>query len=298
MLIENVPSTFQPFYQSVYPGYSSGKNIEEICYDYFSKECNNIESDLIYLPVFWTSYYVINNYGENIEPLYDWLHSLDKTKKYFTIVQYASGIYIKDPIHNLTVFSAGGGGLNIKSNCIRVERFYNLRRHVFYGNTGDYTIPLICLPSFPYLNMERNIFCSFMGRFNTHKCRKDMHRLLRSNAKFTFYKSVGFEEYKNILNTSIFTLAPRGYGYTSFRIYEAILAESIPIYIWEDKKVLPFEDVLNWEEFSIVIHANDMNQLPDILDKCNIESMQSKLREVKQCFMFEYIFEYITNKIG
>jgi hypothetical protein len=62
--------------------------------------------------------------------------------------------------------------------------------------------------------------------------------------------------------------------------------------------VLPFEDVLNWEEFSIVIHANDMNQLPDILDKCNIESMQSKLREVKQCFMFEYIFNYITNKIG
>ena len=267
MLIKNVPSVFQPSYQSNYPGYSAGKNIEEICYDYFSKEYNNIESDLIYIPVFWTSYYVLNNYGENIEPLYNWLHSLDKTKKYFTIVQYASGIYIKEPIRNLTVFSAGGGGLNIKSNCVRIERFYNLRRHLFYGNAGDYTIPLICLPSFPYLNQERNIFCSFMGRFDTHKCRKDMHKLLRSNANFTFYNSVGFEEYKNILNTSTFTLAPRGYGYTSFRIYEAILAESIPIYIWEDKKVLPFEDVLNWEEFSIVIHANEMNQLPDILDK-------------------------------
>ena len=86
MLIENVPPIFQPSYKSDYPGYSSGKNIEEICYDYFSKECNNIKTDLVYLPVFWTSYYVINNYGENIDPLYEWLHKLDKTKKYFTIV--------------------------------------------------------------------------------------------------------------------------------------------------------------------------------------------------------------------
>ena len=298
MLIENVPAVFQPSYKSDYPGYSSGKNIEEICYDYFSKECNNIKTNLVYLPVFWTSYYVINNYGENIDPLYEWLHKLDKTKKYFTIVQYASGIYIKEPIRNLTVFSAGGGGLNIKSNWVGIEGFYNLRRHLFYGNAGDYTIPLICLPSFPYLNQERNIFCSFMGRFDTHKCRKDMHRLFKNNTNFTFYNSVGFEEYKNILNRSTFTLAPRGYGYTSFRIYEAILAESIPIYIWEDKKILPFEDILNWEEFSIVIHANDMNQLPDILDKCNIKNMQSKLREVKQYFHFEYIFEYIINKIS
>ncbi len=298
MIIESIPTIFQPKYTSNYPSYSSGKNMEEIFYEYFLKEQSNIHTNLVYLPIFWTSYYVINGYGEHIEALYNWLEKLDKTKKYFTIVQYASGIYIKKDISNLIVYSAGGGGLNYKSNSVKIENFHNLTRHIFYGNTADYTIPLICLPTFPYLDIEKNIFCSFMGRFDTHKCRIDMHKSLKSNNKFIFYDSVGYEEYKKILNQSIFTLAPRGYGYTSFRIYEAILAESIPIYIWENKKILPFEDILKWEEFSIVINANEIQNLPNLLEKCNINNMQAKLKEVKHYFSFEGTFDYIKKTIN
>jgi len=137
-----------------------------------------------------------------------------------------------------------------------------------------------------------------MGRFDTHKCRIDMHKSLKSNNKFVFYDSVGYEEYKKILNQSIFTLAPRGYGYTSFRIYEAILAESIPVYIWDNKKILPFEDILNWEEFSIVINANEIQNLPNLLEKCDISKMQMRLKEVKQFFSFEGTFNYIKQKIA
>lgn len=297
MIIESVPSIFQPNYTSSYPSYSSGKNMEEVFYGFFLKEHENIQTDMVYLPVFWTSYYVTNGYGERIEPLYDWLDKLDKNKKYFTIVQYASGIYIKNSIPNLTVYSAGGGGLNFKSSSVKVESFYNLTRHIFYGNTADHTIPLICSPTFPCLNLERNIFCSFMGRFDTHKCRFGMNEVLKDDNRIVFYESVGYHAYKHILNTSIFTLAPRGYGYTSFRIYEAILAESIPIYIWEDKKVLPFEDILNWDEFSIVIHEDEIKNLPNLLQNCNIPEMQIKLKEVKHYFTFEGTFDYIRKKI-
>tara|TARA_B100000963_G_C22615643_1_gene667186 strand:+ start:1418 stop:2317 length:900 start_codon:yes stop_codon:yes gene_type:complete len=297
MIIEKIPGNFQPNYISRYPSYSSGKNMEEIFYEYFLKEHTNIKTDLIYLPIFWTSYYVTNGYGERNEPLYGWLDKLDKNKKYFTIVQYASGIYIKKDIPNLIIFSAGGGGLNIRSHCMKEENFYNLTRHIFYGNTADYTIPLICLPSFPCLNLERDIFCSFMGRFDTHKCRFDMRNSLKNNNKFVFYDSVGYEQYKKILNQSVFTLAPRGFGYTSFRIYEAILAGSIPIYIWENKKILPFENILNWEEFSIVINSNELKNLPNLLEKCNISKMQEKLKEVKQYFSFEGTFDYIKKTI-
>lgn len=298
MIIENVPSIFQPKYTSDYPSYSSGKNMEEIFYEYFLKEHGNIQTDLIYLPIFWTSYYVTNGYGERIEPLYQWLGKLDNNKQYFTIVQYASGIYIKENIPNLIVYSGGGGGLNYKKNSVKKETFYNLTRHIFYGNIANYTIPLICLPSFPCLELKRDIFCSFMGRFDTHKCRIDMCNSLKNDSKFVFYDSVGYEEYKKILNQSVFTLAPRGYGYTSFRIYEAILAESIPIYIWENKKILPFEDILKWEEFSIVINANEIQNLPNLLEKCNINKMQTKLKEVKHYFSFEGTFNYIKQKIA
>jgi hypothetical protein len=297
MIIQEIPTIFQPTYKSNYPEYSSGKNIEEICFQYFLENKDSINSEYIYLPVFWTSYYVLNQYGENIQPLYDWLDTLDKNKNFFTIVQYASGIYIRNPINNILVFSAGGGGLNNKSNCMREEFFFGLKRHIFYGNAGNYSIPLICLPTFPCLNIERDIYCSFMGRFDTHKCRIIMNNLLKNDKQFYFYNSVDFNTYKNILNRSIFTLAPRGCGYTSFRIYEAIIAGSIPIYIWEDKKILPFEDILNWNDFSIIIHENDIEKLPNILKNIDINKLQENLDKIKHWFSFDKIFNYITNKL-
>ena len=60
MIILDVPSKFKPEYKSDYPSYTSGKNMEEICYEYFLLNKDNINTEYIYLPVFWTSYYVTN----------------------------------------------------------------------------------------------------------------------------------------------------------------------------------------------------------------------------------------------
>ena len=301
MIILDIPKEFQPNYESTYPGYSSGKNMEEIFFYFFSKNKNDIEttnSEYIYLPVFWTSYYVTNNYAKNIDRLYNWLDQLDKTKKYFTIVQYASGIFVKNFDLNILVFSAGGGGLNINNNITTRElNYYGLNRSCFFGEKGDYDIPLMCLPLIPSLKLNKSIFCSFMGRFDTHKCRIDMRNLLQHNNKYLFYESLGFEQYKQILNSSIFTLAPRGFGYTSFRIYEAIMADSIPIYIWDDKRVLPFSNKINWDDFSIIIHQNDIHMLPNILENTDITKMQNNLQKIKHLFTFEETFKYINSSL-
>ena len=137
-----------------------------------------------------------------------------------------------------------------------------------------------------------------MGRFDTHKCRIDMKNALSNNKNFIFYNSVNFEEYKNIINRSIFTLAPRGFGYTSFRIYEAILGNSIPIYIWDDKKILPYSDELNWDDFCVVINTNQINELPNILKNIDIPKMQSKISQVKDLFTFDEMSKYIIRKIS
>lgn len=300
MKILYVPQEFQPIYKSSYPGYSSGKNMEEIFYDMFKNNKDLIHTELIYIPVFWTSYYVTHNYANNIQPIYDWLDTLDKAKKYFTIVQYASGIFKKNKDFNLDliVFSAGGGGLNVKGSSSEKQlQYYGLTRHIFYGNKGNYDIPLMCLPLFPSINIKKDIFCSFMGRFDTHFCRINMYNALHKNEKFKLFKSVNFEKYKEILNRSIFTLAPRGYGYTSFRIYEAIMANSIPIYIWHDKKILPFKDDINWEDFCIIIHNDDIKKLPEILNNVNITEKQKNLQKVKYKFTFDETFKYIKKAI-
>ena len=299
MLIENIPKEFQPKYISTYPVYSSGKNIEEIFYDYFTKEKERIDTDYVYLPVFWTSYYVLHNHNINITPLTNWLNTLDKTKKYFTIVQYDSGICVNNLNLPITVFTAGGGGKNLIETFEPTKfNFNNISRHIFIGNGADYSIPLICLPEFPKLNLKRNIFCSFVGRLDTHFCRFLLYNKLEKNKDFKFVNSVGFETYRNILNSSIFTLAPRGFGFTSFRLYEAIFAGSIPIYVWYDKLCLPFNDELDWNKFSIVIHSNNIDTLPKILKDCNISEMQKELEKVRNKFTFQSTFEYIKRKVN
>ncbi len=299
MKILDVPREFQPIYKSVYPKYSSGKNIEEIFYDMFKNSKDTIETDLIYIPVFWTSYYVLHNHSNNINPLIEWLDTLDKTKKYFTTIQYDTGICVKDLQLPILVFSAGGGGLNTLSSYMPTKyNYYDKNgRHIFSGNKGNIDIPLMCKPLFPSLNIEKDIYCSFMGRYDTHFCRVTMHNTLYTNNKFNFYQSVNFEKYKDILNRSIFTLAPRGFGYTSFRLFEAIMANSIPIYIWHGEKILPFDDIINWEDFSVIINASDIKKLPDILEKINISEKQYNLKKIKDKFTFEHTFKYIKSKI-
>jgi hypothetical protein len=272
MEIVNVPPIFQPNYTSDYPSYSSGKNMEEIVYESLKMNRENIKTDMVYLPVFWTSYYLKTNYFDGIDLLCKWMETLDTSKKYFTIVQCDYGIFIKNLKINITAFSSGGGGINIdKNSCIIDTSYYGLNRSLFSGIKGNYDIPLICLPQFSTTNNNRDIYCSFMGRFDTHKCRVDMKQILGNNPNFKFFDSVDFEQYKSIVNRSIFTLAPRGCGYTSFRLYEAIMANSIPIYIWDDKETLAFSDIINWSDFAVVINANEIDNLPNILKNVNVK---------------------------
>ena len=301
MIIEKVPLKFQPKYISKYPCYSSGKNMEEILFEYFQKIYHQINTNLIYIPIFWTSLYVTRNYGTNINDVYDFLENLDNTKKYFTIVQYASGIFIKKLINiDIIVFSAGGGGINIKNNCEKKVSFSGFNRVIFCGKKGVYDIPLICKPYIEPISIKKNILCSFMGRFDTHPCREQMRKILTNKKDFVLSKSTNYTTYNKILSQSVFSLCPRGFGYTSFRIYESLRCLCIPIYIWEDKKILPFSDMINWEDICIIVHAVDINKIPDIITSMNddiIYKMQNKIKEFNKFLTFEFIYNYILKII-
>ena len=299
MHIVSVPKPFQPSYKSTYPAYSAGKNLEEVYYEYFIKHKDEICTDKVYLPVFWTSYYVTHNYGDNIHVLQDWLDTLDKSKSYFTVVQYACGIYLNDMQLDLSLFSAGGGGVNEKEGSMIMDHIDGMERWIFRGNTGTHSIPLVCSPLPVCTNAERDIFCSFMGRTDTHKCRGAMKRVIESynstTFNYAFCDSVGVTEYMSLLNRSIFTLAPRGCGYTSFRIYEAILCGSIPVYIWSKECILPFSDIVDWRQFCIILNEDDIHSLPSLLERTNVPEMQRRLHDAQHLFSIESTFQYMTS---
>lgn len=280
MIIQRVPAIFQPTYIAQYPAYSSGKHMEEIIFRYFSTYHRDIKSKYVYLPVYWTSYYML---GKDLEVLKTWLHKLDKSKKYLTVVHNDCGIYVNDFNLNITVCGPSGG-LNIKETCIE--------NNLFIGKKPDIILPYLCTPNIPARSMEKDILCSFIGMEDD-----PYTNVLKDISGVEYFSNPEPEELCNILNRSTFTLCPRNIGYGSFRIYEAIQCKCIPIYIWSGDNPLPYSEKINWGGMSIMIHIDNINILQEKMKRVNIDNMQRQLAQNSKYFTFDGAFDYIRWKI-
>ena len=73
------------------------------------------------------------------------------------------------------------------------------------------------------------------------------------------------EVFREIIYDSVFGLAPRGYGPTSFRLYETMQMDAIPIYI-SDVFWLPFEDEIEWDKAAVLVTPDRIDEIPKIVD--------------------------------
>ena len=103
------------------------------------------------------------------------------------------------------------------------------------------------------------------------------------------------------MERSVFSLCPRGYGATSFRICESLQQGSIPVYIY-DKDWTPWYDEFNFEDIGIKIHESQIEKIPNILESLDSEHIKI-LRENGNNIYNEY-FDYkncslkIINKLN
>jgi hypothetical protein len=213
------------------------------------------------------------------------LNNLDRSKKYFTVLQYDDGILQNIEDLDIIVFCSGGGGQKI----------------VPEKNIG-YPIPLVCQPRNNIdINRERDILCSFIGS-NTHPLRNKMTETLRHVSGFDIVLSkISYEQFVDKMERSVFSLCPRGYGATSFRICESLQQGSIPVYIY-DKDWTPWYDEFNFEDIGIKIHESQIEKIPNILESLDSEHIKI-LRENGNNIYNEY-FDYkncslkIINKLN
>ncbi|XP_038987629.1 probable glycosyltransferase At5g03795 [Phoenix dactylifera] len=86
--------------------------------------------------------------------------------------------------------------------------------------------------------------------------------------------------YVQHMKSSKFCICPMGYEVNSPRIVEAIYYECVPVII-ADNFVLPFDEVLDWSAFSVVVAEQDIPNLKNILLGIPLRRYMSMLAGVK-----------------
>ncbi len=289
MNILKTPKEFLDFSVPNYPSLNSNKNFESYFYDYFLD--NSFDSQLTYIPVQWTNLLINRNYGKEIDDLKDFLNTnIEKNKKYFTIVQYAGGPIVE--LENTIIFSMGGVfNTNINKNSEVIP------------------LPLVYDHKFENLGEKKKYIASYVGR-NTHKSRLKIEQMISKKDKFfiknldTMNSNIEKENivlFEKMIQESYFSLCPRGFGPTSFRLYESIKMGTVPVYISDDF-FLPYKQLLDWSKFSILLNNKNIKKLPKILnkhiDEGTYENLKYSLDQVKDTFFsFEYMTKYIQSVI-
>lgn len=281
---------FRPATSVVYPPFKNGRYMEEYFYNYIITHKNKIDSDYIYIPAFWTNIQIHPNFQSmksNFNILLKRAYSvMPPNLKYFTIVQADLGVEMILPPNTL----------------------------VFGACYGDIPLPLIYEDNTNRLiNTKRNIqkqyLASFMGTYTTHPLRGKMFNLLNRKENFLFdvkgewVNSIPDNLANRFIDVTLdskFCLAPRGFGRSSFRFFESILLDTIPVYFWDDVEWLPYKDILDYSKFSVSIQESDMYRTDEILmsiTDVEYDGMLEELRRVRDYFSLEGMSEYIVNKI-
>ena len=255
--ILEVPDQLIPKMNIKYPPHqSSNPMIEERCFEYFNENADKIDTDCIYIPIQWTAFHLLNDYGKNLQPLIEYYNAvLDQLpdEKFFTVVQWDGGTLI--PLDNCRIFACSGSF----SSPI--------------GNNSTYEpVPLLCDPHPVSIKEPKKYKAAFAGRL-THDLRRRMFEVLDGTEGFMLHDPGGVaisdkdvNHFRDITSDSIFGLCPRGYGPTSFRTYETIQMGAIPIIIG-DEFWLPFRDIIDWNKLSVMVDENQMHHIPGIVNQ-------------------------------
>lgn len=203
---------------------------------------NPAEADWHYLPVYWTRWHLNNNYGsEGVEVLQRYVDDIiTEDARTFTVCQYDDGPLVN--IGQTMQFLASrktGQGLDIPLLCTRHRK--------------------------PLFTPRKKYRAAFVGRLNTHLIREEMAAVFKNRSDVVIKNGViGTKAYVKLIMQSSLALAPRGYGGSSFRFFEAMQLGVVPVLIG-DIDTRPFKRFLPWHEVSIFVSKID--ELNVVIDK-------------------------------
>ena len=277
---------FRPGTSHVYPPFKNGRYMEEFAYETLLSKKDEIQTDLVYLPIFWTNLQNHPGFAQSKAKyqivLDQFLQTYPKNTRYFTIVQHDDGPQLQLPKDTI----------------------------IFGACTGTIPLPLIYEDTTNRLSQlehkEPDLLASFVGSL-THPVRQRMASAVESRPDIVCRMQKGWnvkvpaeqaDEFLDLTMRSKFCLAPRGYGRSSFRFFEAILMDTIPVYFWDDVEWLPYKEHLDYKLFSVSI--SDISKTYDILSGISedrYQAMKAELQKVKHWFTLEGMMDYVVRKL-
>lgn len=274
--ILKVDSKLQPSSQPFpYPSHNHDYGVEQDFHIWLRKQSELLTDDIekadwLYLPVYWTRWYLNHNFGidgagmEDLKSLTQ--KAIGKHTNIFTICQY-------------------DGGPNVFSD--QITSFLAART----DNNQGIDIPILCkrhyLSPFP---VKKKYLASFNGAYSTHPIREEMKTKLPSikgvylggYLPTRFYlRWLQFKSYNRIIRESYISLSPRGTSMNSFRFYEA-MQMGVPPCLIGDVDSRPFSKFIPWDEFSY--YAKDIDTLIDIIKNLDINDALEKGKKAKEYF--------------
>ena len=233
-----IPDHFRPSSQTFkYPRHNRDYGVEQDFFEFLQRNpayvtSNPQEADWHYLPIYWTRWHLNHNYAKDgLDELQTEVsRQLIDDQKTFLICQYDDGPVINtgDTLHFLASRKTEKG----------------------------YDIPLLCAPHrLPWWYISKKYTATFIGRVSTHPCRKELQNLIGEMSDIFFFDGdIGTRKYVRRVLASNLALAPRGYGGSSFRFFEAMALGVTPVLIG-DLDTRPFRDYLRWDECSYYLDS-------------------------------------------
>lgn len=283
--IAPLPALFRPGTSHVYPPFKNGRYMEEYVYEWMRLQAQASEASReasgkadnavwVYLPVFWTNLQNHPGFAVN-RPKYQ--HLLNQCVRgypagvrFFTCVQHDDGCGMVLP-----------AGTRVYGAC-----------------TGDIPLPLVYedtterLVKYPRrAYRDKDVIASFVGTLGTHPVREALRHALEGRAGMVFSSrgawsaSVGAsdaERFLEVTSRSRFCLAPRGYGRSSFRFFEAMWLDVLPVYVWDDVEWLPYQGEVPYHTFCVSVHLSELSGLYERLTSIGEAEYEERLEAMRR----------------
>jgi hypothetical protein len=152
-------------------------------------------------------------------------------------------------------------------------------------SSNDIVVPFWTMNDISPIYLKKEVFACFFGSLN-HNTRLSLARSIQNKDGYIYGSNLSYKDYRNALASSIFGLCPRGVGLSSYRFFECIHTNTIPV-LFADSVVLPYSEELDYSKLIVRIpenKASDFNYIDDVLKNTDYNNFLTNLSSERSKF--------------